>query len=310
MADVTIDGLPPATNVLSTDIIPISNGTTTFKATIQQILSVNSNAYMVDYLVVAGGGAGGNAYYGGGGGAGGVLYGSTYVDVGVRYPIIVGAGGTVGNNTLMSYPGKQGGNSSFLNLIAIGGGGGGSDNSWQSWNGRRGGSGGGCSGYRTNIDFGPAGVLGQGFDGSVGGGYGGGGGGGANGNGLRPTSSDGGAGGPGLTWLNGSIYGGGGGGSSYGGTGGAGGSGGGGNGASGASGTPSAATANTGGGGGGASNYTGAGGSLIPGAAGGSGIVILRYYGSQKGSGGTYSSAGGYSYHSFTSVGSTEVYVA
>jgi hypothetical protein len=31
--------------------------------------------------------------------------------------------------------------------------------------------------------------------------------------------------------------------------------------------------------------------------------VIIRYLGAQKGSGGSYSSSGGYSYHTFTSSG-------
>jgi hypothetical protein len=31
--------------------------------------------------------------------------------------------------------------------------------------------------------------------------------------------------------------------------------------------------------------------------------VIVRYSGAQRGSGGTYSSAGGFSYHTFTSSG-------
>jgi hypothetical protein len=37
--------------------------------------------------------------------------------------------------------------------------------------------------------------------------------------------------------------------------------------------------------------------------AGGSGVVILRYAGGQIGSGGTVTSAGGYTYHTFTSSG-------
>jgi hypothetical protein len=36
---------------------------------------------------------------------------------------------------------------------------------------------------------------------------------------------------------------------------------------------------------------------------GGSGIVIIRYLGSQRGSGGTVYSSGGYTYHKFTSSG-------
>jgi hypothetical protein len=53
-----------------------------------------------------------------------------------------------------------------------------------------------------------------------------------------------------------------------------------------------------GGGGGGSSspnnlNFTGA--------AGGSGIVIISYLGSQRGTGGTVTSSGGYTIHTFTS---------
>jgi hypothetical protein len=58
-----------------------------------------------------------------------------------------------------------------------------------------------------------------------------------------------------------------------------------------------AGTQNTGGGGGGAS------GSPSNGALGGSGIVIIRYAGAQRGSGGTITSAGGYTIHTFTSSG-------
>jgi hypothetical protein len=58
-----------------------------------------------------------------------------------------------------------------------------------------------------------------------------------------------------------------------------------------------AGTQNTGGGGGGAS------GSPSNGALGGSGIVIIRYLGAQRGSGGTVTSSGGYTIHTFTSSG-------
>ena len=36
---------------------------------------------------------------------------------------------------------------------------------------------------------------------------------------------------------------------------------------------------------------------------GGSGIAIISYYGSQRGTGGTVTSAGGYTIHTFTSSG-------
>jgi hypothetical protein len=40
------------------------------------------------------------------------------------------------------------------------------------------------------------------------------------------------------------------------------------------------------------------------GGAGGSGLVILRYLGAQRGSGGNVTSSGGFTYHTFTSSGS------
>jgi hypothetical protein len=39
----------------------------------------------------------------------------------------------------------------------------------------------------------------------------------------------------------------------------------------------------------------------LTGAAGGSGVVIIRYAGSQRGTGGTVTSSGGYTIHTFTS---------
>jgi hypothetical protein len=51
---------------------------------------------------------------------------------------------------------------------------------------------------------------------------------------------------------------------------------------------------NTGGGGGGDGGQ---------GTAGGSGIVIIRYSGGTVGSGGTITSAGGFTYHTFTASG-------
>ena len=50
---------------------------------------------------------------------------------------------------------------------------------------------------------------------------------------------------------------------------------------------------------GGANTGNGAAGN----ATGGSGIVIVRYLGAQKGTGGTITSAGGYTYHRFTANG-------
>jgi hypothetical protein len=60
-----------------------------------------------------------------------------------------------------------------------------------------------------------------------------------------------------------------------------------------------AAGSNTGGGGGGGSNENGIGGD------GGSGVVIVRYAGPQKATGGIVTSVGGNTVHTFTSVGSS-----
>ena len=63
--------------------------------------------------------------------------------------------------------------------------------------------------------------------------------------------------------------------------------------------TVSNASANTGSGAGG----QGGGGTGGIGGNGGSGIVILRYLGNQKGTGGTISFNNGYTYHTFISSG-------
>jgi hypothetical protein len=95
--------------------------------------------------------------------------------------------------------------------------------------------------------------------------------------------------------------GGGGGGAAYGGY--SGGSGGGsalnsgGNGVAAVHGTGGSGGQNTGGGGGGSTHYESVGGN------GGSGIVIVRYSGGAKGTGGTISTSGGYTTHTFTSSG-------
>ena len=60
-----------------------------------------------------------------------------------------------------------------------------------------------------------------------------------------------------------------------------------------------AGVGNTGSGGGGSGGYSGG-----VGGSGGSGIVILRYVGSQRGTGGSVATTGGYTYHLFTGSGS------
>jgi hypothetical protein len=186
------------------------------------------------------------------------------------------------------------------------------------------------SGYSdASYKYGGKGTSGQGYDGGAGGPqYYSGGGGGAGGKGYDvPINNSGNLphGGVGvLSDINGTSYywGGGGGGASYTITpGGNGGNGGGGGGAVGTTtggaglnaGSPGGgganntqcntpggnAGANTGGGGGGGSHYnlTNQGGN------GGSGIVIIRYLGPQNGTGGTVTTSGLYTVHTFTSSG-------
>jgi len=290
----------------------------------------------VEYLIVAGGGAGG-LRLGGGGGGGGVLTGTTTVSR-TSYSITVGAGGSSmssqGENGGVGY---NGGNSSAFSLTATGGGGGGAYNGSAYVNGASGGSGGGGGAGSA----GGAGTTGQGTAGrnnnsggissnlpsgwSSDNGYNAGGGGGAGGQGTTGTPvsatgnpataapSNGGIGVFSSISGTGTYYGGGGGGhqyrNSY--TNASGGLGGGGRGGAGgysagqiAFGTPTNGTANTGGGGGGGGFYSGEGG--VSGA-GGSGIVIVRYPGPQKAKGGTVTTSGGYTIHTFTTSGTFEV---
>ena len=238
-----------------------------------------TKTYNAEILVVAGGGGGSGTPWGGGGaGAGGVLYYSLKPILrNQAYTVIVGAGASAGNT---------GNNSQFGSGVAYGGGAGGAG---------AGGSGGGGTHSGASGQYGASTQTNN--DGAMG--YG-------NPGGTNvysspyPCGSGGGAGSAGSQMGNGGdgrsfsvsgssvTYAGGGGASDIsptntgGGTGG-GGSGGGGNG-----------SANTGGGGGGAKGTGGAGGS---------GIVIIRYSGSQRGTGGTVTSSGGYTMHSFTSSG-------
>lgn len=274
-------------------------------------------SYSIDYLILAGGGSGGGGYAGGGGGAGGLLSGSIALLTNSSYTITVGAGGST--QTSAATAGNSGANSSAFSLTAIGGGGGGSSGPGGGGgsSGYNSGNSGGSGGGATKNGTGGAGTSGQGFAGGIGwDGFstittcGGGGGAGAVGSpALQSNSpSNGGNGGVGINWQSlGTFYGGGGGGGTdkagggpagVGSVGGTGGNGGGGNGGAWTDTLATAGTANTGGGGGGGSSTIG---SYVNGAAGGSGIVIIRYLGAQRGSGGTVTSAGGYTYHTFTS---------
>ena len=261
--------------------------------------------YSVDYLIVAGGASGG-AWLAGGGGAGGYIASTATVSVSTAYSLVVGAGGAAKVN---AGQGINGSNSTGFSQTAIGGGGGGNYGAPTGTSGISGGSGGG-GGVSENgtAPSGGAGTSGQGNAGGNGfnrggaGAYnGGGGGGGAGAAGQTPSSINGGNGGNGLNWQSlGTFYAGGGGGAggNSGGIGGSGGSGGGGKGADSNTANQTAGGVNTGGGGGASRDES----PSISGA-GGSGIVIVRYAGAQKGTGGTVTSAGGFTYHTFTSSG-------
>jgi len=254
-----------------------TDGTYWYHAFLSSGTFTPATALSCDVLVVAGGGSGGYSNAGGGGGAGGVIaFASQSVGASAQ-TVTIGAGGA----TASSNPANSGSNSQFASLTAaVGGGYGGGGSSA----GANGGSGGG--GYPGLS--GGTGTSGQGNAGGAGGAfsspYPSGGGGGAGAVGTAGSGSQSGAGGAGVNtvtnWgalstalttlglgVSGYIAGGGGGGgTSQGAANGTGGSGGGGAGGT----SPVAGTANTGSGGGGANT-------VVNGAAGGSGVVIIRY---------------------------------
>lgn len=252
--------------------------------------------YEVEFLVIGGGGGGAGAGLdGGGGGAGGYrcsvsgessggggsAEGTLTVQKNAVYGAVVGAGGAAGSNGV---------DSSFGSITSVGGGAGGQGTN----SGSDGGSGGGGGGDGSSTDHsGGSGTGNQGYAGGAGNDDGGGGGGagaaGTDGNFASGLAGDGGNGVS--SSINGTATTRGGGGGGGGEDGGTGGTGGGGDGGAGTTGT--AGTANTGGGGGGGDNGAGA--------AGGSGLVIIRYLGAQRGTGGTVTSSGGYTIHTFTS---------
>lgn len=277
-------------------------------------------AYLIEYLLVAGGGGGGSSYSGGGGGAGGMLTGTISINNGVPYSVTVGAGGagmSAGTGGWLTSDagshGSSGVNSSVGSLlIAIGGGGGaGQGASGGGGIGRSGGSGGaGSHGFS-----GGSGTAGQGNSGGVGGsaanylGAGGGGAGGVGGNGPASGNAAGAGGVGAASSISGSsvFYAGGGGGGIYdnGGqqsnSGGSGGNGGGGIGSLNSRTGGGNGTGNLGGGGGGAGGYEPQ--TWYTAGSGGSGIVIIRYLGIQRASGGTITYNGTYTTHTFTSSG-------
>ena len=288
-------------------------------------LQTNYSLTEVEVLVVAGGGGGGYEM-GGGGGAGGLIYNSSYpVTPNTSISVTIGNGGS--GRTSNADNGGIGQNSAFGNLTSIGGGAGGNnsypyDGSNSAGRPTSGGSGGGSGEGQTRAP----GTISQGNRGGCAienGYYHSGGGGGAASDGKNASLLGGGDGGNGLL-LNISgrptYYAGGGGGGVYGPASGVpnlggvlsnplipgkGGLGGGGN-AGPAGNVGTAGKANTGGGGG--------GGSYSPssaGGAGGSGVVIVRYPGPQKATGGnTITQVDGYTIHTFTSSGTFTPFIS
>lgn len=252
-------------------------------------ITVTPYPYVTEYLIVAGGGGGSiSPYGGGGGGAGGVLNNTNKSLIpGTSYTITVGGGGasaTSGTNSSMLLSGSGG--------TAFGGGGG---------NAVAGGSGSGGGHTGSSGQFGAATQTSN--DGGTGYGNNG----GTNTySGVYPCGSGGGAGSAGGNNAVGGSFrnfstsgavvayaGGGGQAVNDGGGVTAGGGAGAGNGT--VSGNSSATIANRGSGGGGGKNASSATGS--------SGVVIISYPGAQRGTGGTYTSVGGNSIHTFTSSG-------
>jgi hypothetical protein len=281
-------------------------------------VGIISDSLTVEYIVIAGGGGGGGALRGGGGGAGGYISsvqgemsggGSPAISNQTlssgSYTVVVGSGGAAGpySSDNGAVAGSQGSTSSVFSQSAVGGGGGGaSDNTGPGRSPTSGGSGGG-GWYQQGP--GASGTTDQGYAGGTSGTtypYGGGGGGaGQIGRAFNdPTNPC--KGGQGVqSNITGTLTYRAGGGSTagYPGQGGInntpGGLGGGGTGDNDTGRTsgqaPSNGTTNTGGGGGASGN-------------GGSGVVIIRYLGAQRATGGTVTSASGYTIHTFTGSGS------
>ena len=286
-----------STKVYST----FTSGFTNFKSVAPRIAKpIPARASSALALIVGGGGGGGTgAGMNGGGGAGGFVVSQLSLTTGT-YSVFVGAGGSNAN----------GQTSSLAAIIAYGGGNGGSYafSPSRGITGSSGASGGGGGGTGSSVLTSQGGLAIYGTQGSNGGSGGpdylggGGGGAGASGQNARTVASTAGRGGIGLlSSITGTTtyYAGGGGGGAYIGVGwlpASGGLGGGGNGTTttGQSGAP-----NTGGGGGGSDFSSGTFSS------GGSGIIIIRYPGPQIATGGTITSFGGDTIHTFTATGSS-----
>jgi hypothetical protein len=219
----------------------------------------------VEYLVVGGGGGGGNSA--GGGGAGGFRTATGLAVTQTSYTVSVGGGGA--GNASGAGAGTAGGNSSFHTITSTGGGYG---SGYGASVGGTGGSGGGS--FYSTVATGNAGGYSpsEGNNGGTGDSGGGGGAGAVGGNGYYASGTANGGVGRASSISGSSVYYAGGGGAYRGTIGG--GTGGGGNGGGPYNVPPATAgAANTGGGGGGG----GQDGGYRPSAAGGSGIVILKY---------------------------------
>jgi len=223
----------------------------------------------IDLLMVAGGGGGGASGSGGGGGGGGgvITKSASSYSFDGSTSITIGSGG--------SFPGVTGGDTTGFGMTALGGGG---SNTATSSSGDVDGKDGGSGGGGQAFGGGAGGSAlqpsstdgGLGYDGATGASAAGGGG-GAGGAGANP------AGGAGYTWVNGSTY------------------------AAGGNGWNGSNEGVSGG------VNTGNGGNFH-GGSGGSGIVIVRYSGTtQLATGGTITTSGGYTYHTFTSDGTFTV---
>ncbi len=244
-------------------------------------------------ILLVGGGGGGGSRIAGGGGAGGYIITSSVITSGT-YTVTVGTGGI---GALVAGPGTNGGNTVFSNITAYGGGGGGNYPGTPGTNGLDGASGGGGGGGFVGglAIYGTQGTNGGNGSGPI---YGGGGGGAS----TSGSTSSGGSGSFAALFatVGGSPVGwfaGGGGGGFQNLIEGIGGIGGGANGSLIATSNGGTGSANTGGGGGG--SRFGAGGD------GGSGVAIIRYPGPQIATGGTVTSAGGDTIHTFTATGSS-----
>ena len=262
-------------------------------------LGSNATNDTVEYLVIGGGGGGG-VTNGGGGGSGGYRTATGFSVVVQTYAITVGAGG---NGAIVGSDGTNGSDSVFSTITSTGGGKGG-----RGTVGSSGGSGGGggdnSAGGAGNT---PSTSPSQGNNGgtSTGGApiypaSGGGGSSSVGGNAATSIAGNGGAGtASSITGTSVTRAGGGGGGCAPAGTAGLGGTGGGGAGNFDFL-TATAGTVNTGSGGGGSGSGTGS-----IGGAGGSGIVIIKYLTSNiSATGGTMTTNGSYTIHTFNSSSS------